>query len=109
MSLLFLKLETLVSPDMLLICNLLCYIWYVFFAIVQLVVWSHKLVFRQHFTIDLLIYSLRFRVIKKEGSKMSDNSRTNSFFLWHAARILLSVVIIGLPILGAVYAAFTLT
>ena len=40
---------------------------------------------------------------------MSDNSHTNSYFLWHAARILLSVVIIGLPILGAVYAAFTLT
>jgi hypothetical protein len=35
---------------------------------------------------------------------MSDNPHTNSYFLWHAARILLSLVIVGLPILGAVYA-----
>ena len=104
MSLLFLKLETLVTPEMLLICNLFYHMWCVLSAIVQLVVCSHKSVFRSYFTIDLLIYSLRFRVIKKEGSKMSDNSHTNSYFLWHAARILLSLVIIGLPILGAVYA-----
>ena len=39
---------------------------------------------------------------------MSDNSHTNSYFLWHTARILLSVVIIGLPILGAVYAVSAL-
>ena len=108
MSLLFLKLETLVSPDMLLICNLLCYIWYVFSAIVQFVVWSHKLVFRQHFTIDLLIYFPKL-IVKKEGSRMSDNLHTNSYFLWHAARFLLSVAIIGLPILGAVYAVSALT
>lgn len=45
-SLLFLKLETFVSPDVLLICNLLCHIWCVFSAIVQLVVCSHKSVLK---------------------------------------------------------------
>ena len=40
---------------------------------------------------------------------MSDNSHTNSYFLWHAARILLSLVIIGLPIFGAVYAVSAFT
>ena len=40
---------------------------------------------------------------------MSDNSYTNSYFLWHAARFLLSVAIIGLPIFGAVYAVSALT
>ena len=108
MSLLFIRLEASASPIMLLICNLLCYIWYAFSAIVQLVVWSHKLVFRQHFTIDLLIYFPKL-IVKKEGSRMSDNSHTNSYFLWHAARFLLSVAIIGLPILGAVYAVSALT
>ena len=109
MSLIFLNLEALVRPIMLLICNLLCHIWYVFSTIVQFVVCSHKLVFGLNFTVDLLNYFRKFRTIKKEGSRMSDNSHTNSYFLWHAARILLSVVIIGLPILGAVYAAFALT
>jgi len=45
-SLLFLKLEILVGPAMLLICNLFCHMLCVFSGIVQLVVCSHKLVFR---------------------------------------------------------------
>ena len=45
-SLLFLNLEILVGSAMLLICNLFCHMLCVFSGIVQLVVCSHKLVFR---------------------------------------------------------------
>ena len=65
-SLVFLNLETLARPIVLLIYNLACHIWYVFSTIVQFVVCSHKLVFRWNFIVDLLNYFPKFRAIKKK-------------------------------------------
>jgi len=39
---------------------------------------------------------------------MSDSSHTHSYFLWHIARILLTLAIVGLPILGGMYGASVL-
>ena len=39
---------------------------------------------------------------------MSDSSHIHSYFLWHIARILLTLAIVGLPILGGMYGASVL-
>jgi hypothetical protein len=75
-----------------------------FWVIIQSVGSAHTHPFNSYFDVDLLINVSSLLPIKiKESSKMSDSSHTHSYFLWHIARILLTLAIVGLPILGGMY------